>query len=169
MPRLIQIHKNLYYFNFTLATDEVDDDNEMFTSQALKEMCLMFRGRAGFIDAYGTTYHPLIFDTKIKQKHSITKLRASAYVYLNSEADVDNLRDFLSTHKKCSISCSCTRKVCSICGRNQNREPCQHIKGKSYGHKNCVYKLSGVTDVYEWSFAQEPPISNEDKDGGHDE
>ena len=164
MPRLIQIDKNLYYFNCVLVTDEVDDDNEMFTIQALREMRSMFIGRTGIIDAYGATYHPRIFNTKIKQKHGVTKLKASAYVYLNSEVDVDKLRDFLSTHKECSISCCCASKVCSICGRNQFRDTCQHIKGKAYGHKNCVYKLSGVTDVYEWSFAQEPPISNEDGD-----
>ena len=165
MPRLIQIDKNLYYFNCTLATDEVDYDNEMFTIQALREMCLKFIGKTGIIDAYGNTYRPRIFDTKIKQKHGITKLKASAYVYLDNEADVDKLRDFLSTHKVCSISCCCTRKVCSICGRNRHRELCQHVKGKVYGHKNCVYKLSGVTDVYGWSFAQEPLISKEGKDG----
>lgn len=165
MPRLIQIDKNLYYFNCVLVTDEVDDDNEMFTTQALREMCLMYIGKTGIIDVYGTTFYPRIFDTKIKQKHGITKLKASAYVYLNNETDVDKLRDFLSTHKECSISCCCTRKACSICGRNQYRESCQHVKGKTYDRKNCVYKLSGVTDVYEWSFVQEPPISNEDKDG----
>ena len=33
MPRLIKIEKNLYYFNCVLVTDEVDDDNEMFTVQ----------------------------------------------------------------------------------------------------------------------------------------
>ena len=156
MPRLIQIDKNLYYFNCVLVTDEVDNDNEMFTTQALREMCSRFKGKTGIIDAYGTTYYPRIFDTNIKRKHGVTKLKASAYVYLNTEADVDKLGDFLSTHKECSISCICTSKVCSICGRNQHREPCQHIKGKAYGHKNCVYKLSGVTDVYEWSFAIEP-------------
>lgn len=166
MPRLIQIDKNLYYFNFTLATDVVDADNEMFTVQALREMCSMFIGKTGIIDAYGTTYYPRIFDTKIKQKHGVTKLKAIAYVYLNTEADVDNLRDFLSIHKECSISCSCTRKVCSICGKNLYRELCLHVKGKAYGHKTCVYKLSGVTDVYEWAFAEEPPISNENEDGG---
>ncbi len=169
MPRLIQIDKNLYYFNCVLATDEVDDDNIQLTIQALREMCSMYRGKTTIIDAYGTTFRPHIFDTKIKKKHGITKLKASAYVYINNDDDVDKLRDFLSTHKKCSISCSCSRKVCSICGRNQNREPCQHIKGKAYGHKNCIYKLSGVTDVYGWSFAEEPPISNEDKDGDSDE
>lgn len=165
MPRLIQIDKNLYYFNCVLVTDEVDDDNEAFTIQALREMCSMYIGRTGIIDAYGTTYYPRIFDTKIKQKHGVTKLKASAYVYLNTEDDVDKLRDYLSTHKECSISCCCTSKVCSICGRNLHRELCTHVKGKAYGHKNCVYKLSGVTDVYEWSFAEEPAISNEDKDG----
>ena len=169
MPRLIQIDKNLYYFNCVLVTDEIDADNEMFTTQALREMYSRFIGKKGIIDAYGTTFYPRIFDTKIKQKHGVTKLKASAYVYLNNEADVDKLRDFLSTHKECSISCCCTRKVCSICGRNKQREPCHHVKGKTYGRKNCVYKLSGVTDVYEWSFAQEPLISKEDKDGDSDE
>ena len=165
MPRLIQIDKNLYYFNCVLVTDEVDDDNEKFTIQALREMCSMFIGKIGIIDAYGTTFRPRIFDTKIKQEHGVTKLKASAYIYINSEDGVDELKDFLSTHKECSISCSCTRKVCSICGRNLHREPCQHVKGKPYGRKDCVYKLSGVTDVYEWSFVQEPPISNENEEG----
>ena len=164
MPKLIQIDKNLYYFNCVLVTDEVDDDNEMFTVPALIVMHPRFIGKTGIIDAYGTTYYPRIFDTKIKQKHGVTKLKASAYVYLNSEDDVDKLRDFLSTHKKCSIACSCTSKVCSICGKNLYRELCMHVKGKAYGHKTCVYKLSGVTDVYEWSFAEEPPIRKEDGD-----
>lgn len=165
MPKLIQIDKNLYYFNCVLVSNEVDDDNEMFTVQALREMNSMVIGKIAFIDVCEKTYRCRIFDAKIKQKHGVTKLKASACVYLSSEDDVDKLRDFLSTHKECSIACSCTSKVCSICGRNQHREPCQHVKGKAYGHKNCVYKLSGVTDVYEWSFAEEPPISNENEDG----
>ena len=168
MPRLIQIDKNLYYFNCVLVTNEVDRNNEKFTTQALREMCSMFIGKIGIIDAPGTTFRPRIFDTKIKQKHGVTKLKASAYVYINNDNDVDRLRNFLLAHKECSISCCCTSKVCSICGRNQHRGPCQHVKGKAYGHKNCVYKLSGVTDVYEWSFAQEPPISNENEDGDNE-
>ena len=156
MPRLIQIDKNLYYFNCVLVTDEVDRDNEMFTVQAIEEMSQMFIGKTGLIDAYGITYRPRIFDTRVKKKHGVTKLKASAYIYLNAQEEVDNLRDFLSTHKECTISCCCTNRICTICGRNQHREHCRHIKGRAYGSKNCVYKLSGVTDVYEWSFAQEP-------------
>lgn len=169
MPRLIHIIDSLYYFNCVLVTNEVDVDNEMFTVQALREMCSMSIGKTAFINVCEKTYRCRIFDAKIKQKHGVTKLKASAYVYLNTEDDVDKLRDFLSTHKECLISCSCISKVCSICGRNQHRKPCQHVKGKEYGHKTCVYKLSGVTEVYEWSFAEKPPISNENEDGDSDD
>ena len=155
MSKLINVDKNLYIFKCVLATDEVDLDNEKFTKDALREMRELCRGKIGFIEAYGTTYNPRIFDTKIKKKKGTTKLIAKAYIYLNTDEDVNRLSDFLSTHKECSISCSCLRKVCSVCSRNVNREQCNHIKGSIYGgDRTCIYKLSDVTDVYEWAFVK---------------
>lgn len=160
MPKLINIDKDLYYFKVTLVTDEIDRDNERFTQDALYKMSEMFIGKTGIVEAYGNIYRPRIFDAWVKKKHGTSKLKALAYIYLNQE-DVDNLADFLSTHNECSISCCCLTKACSICGRNQFKEPCNHNKGKEYSnHRKCIYELSNITDVYEWSFAQVPPIES---------
>jgi hypothetical protein len=44
-----------------------------------------------------------------------------------------------------------------MCGKNQLKEKCSHIKGKEYGnHRLCFYDLSEVIEVYEWAFVNEP-------------
>lgn len=157
--KLTQIDKNLYYFKISLVTDDIDKDNERFTSDALYKMSQLFIGKTGIIEAYGKTYRPRIFDAWVKKKHSTYILKALAYIYLNNQEDVDNFSDFLSTHNECSISCSCGTKACSICGRNQFKELCCHEKGKEYGnHRKCIHELSNIFEVYEWSFAIEPPV-----------
>ena len=164
MIKLTQIDKNLYYFKITLVTDEIDKDNERFTSDALYKMSQLFIGKTGIIEAYGKTYRPRIFDAWVKKKHSTSKLKALAYIYLDSKEDVDNFADFLSTHDKLSIAAGCRTRACSICGRNQFKEPCGHEKGKEYGnHRLCFYELSNIFEVYEWSLAIEPPIERREE------
>lgn len=68
MPKLINVDRNLYIFKCVLATDEIDLDNEKFTRNALREMCGFYHRKIGFIEAYGTTYNPRIFNTRIRKK-----------------------------------------------------------------------------------------------------
>ena len=49
---------------------------------------------------------------------------------------------------------------CSICGANQLKKPCAHIKGRSYGGSLCYTTLDGINDVYEWSFVAVPAQKN---------
>lgn len=156
MPKLTRIDKNLYYFKFTLVDDKIDIDNERFTEQALYKMSQMYIGKTGFVVTNNKTYRPRIFDTWIEKKHGVSKLKALAYIYLDN-ADADELSDFLLIHDEFSLSCCCNTKVCSICGKNQVKESCKHIKGKEYGnHIKCFYELSDISDVYEWAAVVEP-------------
>ena len=156
MPKLTKIDKDLYYFKFTLVDDKIDIDNERFTEQALYKMSEMYIGKIGFIGVNGQAYTARIFDSWVNKKNGVSEVEALAYMYLN-DAIVEEVSDFLLGHDKFSLSCSCNSKRCSICGKNQFKESCEHVKGKEYGnHIKCFYELSDISDVYEWAAVVEP-------------
>lgn len=57
--------------------------------------------------------------------------------------------------KEVSVSCSISKKLCSICGSSYDGS-CNHILGKRYNDKICFIKLETPLDAYEWSFVAVP-------------
>ena len=62
--------------------------------------------------------------------------------------------------KEVSVCCSVGRKICSICGADERRQPCTHIKGEYYSGKLCEKILEEPSDAYEWSFVAIPAQPN---------
>lgn len=160
----------VYVFSVVLCDNDIDRDGERFSDEALEELQKLFIGKTGIFDhdPKSSNQNARIFDTEIVTDNSRTTvygapykcLKASAYMVrtdenLNLIAEIDG-----GIKKEVSISCSAAKKTCSICGRDKNENSCSHIKGKSYGEKQCCTILSDIADAYEWSFVAVPAQIN---------
>jgi hypothetical protein len=176
---------DIFIFTVKLCDNKIDRDNERFTESAIEQMEKLFIGKSGFV---GNNCQARIFKTYIEHvadqtcmsKNHMT-LFGVAYM-IRTESNKDIIKEIESGIKKeVSISCSCLKKTCAVCGKNilkdgKNvlKESCDHVKGKEYTFATdclfnhtfkCYYEISDITDVYEWSFV-EVPYSNRNNVGG---
>lgn len=156
----------VYAFPVILCDNEIDRDNERFSVSSLEKLASLFIGKTGIFDhdPKGSNQTARVFDTfiytdkneKTSYGEPYTCLVARAYmVKTNKNAPLIEEID-AGIKKEVSISCSVAKKVCSVCGRDIYKEPCSHVKGKSYGDKKCFVSLEEPLDAYEWSFVAVP-------------
>lgn len=158
--------EEVYTFSVVLCDNEIDRDGERFSDEALGELKERFVGKTGIFDHDPTAANQSarIFDTELVTDNSRTTMYGAPYKYLKASAYMvrtDENRTLISEidggiKKEVSISCSAAKRICSICGCDKNESGCSHIKGKSYGDKQCCTILSDITDAYEWSFVAVP-------------
>lgn len=156
----------VYVFSVILCDNEIDRDGERFSDEALAELKERFVGKTGIFDHDPTAVNQnaRIFDTELVTDNSRTTKYGSPYKYLKASAYMvrtNENHDLIAEidggiKKEVSISCSADKRICSICGCDRNENGCSHIKGKSYGDKQCCIILSDITDAYEWSFVAVP-------------
>ena len=58
--------------------------------------------------------------------------------------------------RECSVGVAVERVICSVCGKDQRREWCEHIPGREYDGARCVFLLDGAAEVYEVSLVAVP-------------
>lgn len=156
----------IYIFNVTLCSNDIDRDFEKFSVNALNEMAKLFLGKTCIEDhsMKSSDQKARIFDTYVeKQTGKLTAdgeplycLKGRAYMLSNDEnrALIDEIDAGIK--KEVSVSCSMGSSVCSICGRDRRTERCEHINGRVYGGKLCYSILSDARDAYELSFVAVP-------------
>ena len=154
----------VYTFALRLCDNDIDRDFERFDGATLDQLAPMFVGVAGVFDhqwsARGQTAR--IYRTEvIGGDGSLTSdgrpyrfLKGWAYLMRTPEnaaliAEIDG-----GIKREVSVGCAVERVVCSICG--QELDQCPHEKGEEYGGQMCHGVLTGVSDVYEWSFVAVP-------------
>lgn len=153
---------NVYVFTITLCDNDVDKDNERFTTSALRKLEKLFVGKTGFIDENPhiakaariiscTLEHFPSRKTKLGDEYC--RLTAKAFIKRNEEnkALIEAIES--GEISKISVGCAVTSERCSICGDDYNT--CRHEAGRKYGSKLCCVELE-PTDVYEWSFVAKP-------------
>lgn len=156
----------LFVFEALLCDNEIDRDNERFTKEALKQLSTLFVGKTGIFDhnpksgnqsaRIFSTYLETDNTRKTSAGEDYTCLKAQIYM-VRTESNNDLIKEIdAGIKKEISISCSCRRKVCSICGASRKGKPCSHINGKFYSNSRCHTILDDVTDAYEWSFVAVP-------------
>lgn len=160
----------VYVFSVVLCDNEIDRDGERFSDESLEELKKRFVGKTGIFDHDPTAVNQnaRIFDTELVTDNLRTTTYGNPYKYLKASAYMvrtDENRNLISEidggiKKEVSISCSVAKRICSICGCDKNKIGCSHIKGKSYGDKQCCTILSDITDAYEWSFVAVPAQVN---------
>ena len=158
--------EEVYTFSVRLCDNEVDRDGERFAPQTLEELAGMFVGKSGIFDhqwsARGQAAR--IYRTElIHEPEKLTKagdgycwLKGCAYM-VRTEGNADLIAEIEGGIKKeVSVGCAVERAVCSVCGSDFHREPCQHRKGQTYEGQLCYASLEGASDAYEFSFVAVP-------------
>lgn len=156
----------LFVFEVLLCDNEIDRDNERFTKKALEQLSKLFVGKTGIFDHNPKTGNQSarIFSTYLETDSTRKTAAGEDYTCLKAQVYMvrtDSNRDLIKEidggiKKEVSISCMCSRKVCSVCGASRKGKQCSHISGKSYSNARCHTILDDVTDAYEWSFVAVP-------------
>lgn len=157
--------EELYTFPVVLCHNDIDRDGERFSDAALDEMQPLFIGKAGIFDhnVSAENQSARIYDTEVVEDPERTTAWGGTYRYLKGYAYMvrtDSNKDFITEidagiKKEVSVSCSVSRRLCSVCGAKIGTG-CEHEKGKSYDGQICHTVLEGVEDAYEWSFVAVP-------------
>ncbi|MBQ7740583.1 MAG: hypothetical protein IJT65_05050 [Eubacterium sp.] len=155
----------VYIFTAALCDNDIDRDFERFSVPALSELALLFMGKTGIFDhsMKSSDQKARIFDTFIEKSDEKCidgaekyVLKARAYM-LKSEENSELINEIdAGIKKEISVSCTVERKICSICGADNKKEPCSHRAGEYYGDKLCYKTLENALDAYEFSFVAVP-------------
>ena len=156
--------EEIYTFPVTLCHNDIDRDGERFSEEALAEMAPLFIGKTGIFDHAPSAVNQMarIYDTEVVTDDSRTTKLGTPYQYLKGYAYMVRTAENADTItlidggilKEVSVSCSASRRTCSVCGAVDMA--CGHVKGEVYDGKHCHTVLSGITDAYEWSFVAVP-------------
>lgn len=162
--------EQLYTFSVILCDNDVDRDYERFSDKALDELKSLFVGKTGIFDhnPKSALQSARIFDTEVVADNSKKTVDGRAYKYLKASVYMvrtESNKDLIAEidggiKKEVSISCSASKRVCSVCGCDKTVASCSHTKGKSYNSKVCHVVLSDIMDAYEWSFVAVPAQVN---------
>ena len=146
-----------YTFTVRLCDNEIDDDNERFSSQCLKQMAEMFVGKYGCI---GETRIAKIVSTEIVTDENKWATLHERYQWLKATViiprsnETERLIEQIEHGEKpeISVACSVNTSACSICGKT-NRS-CTHKPGEYYDGKLCYMTLYYPQEVFEWAFVE---------------
>lgn len=146
-----------YTFTVKLCDNEIDDDNERFSSQCLKQMAEMFVGKYGCI---GETRIAKIVSTEIVTDENKWATLHERYQWLKATViiprsnETEQLIEQIEHGEKpeISVACSVNTSACSICGKT-NRS-CTHKPGEYYDGKLCYMTLYYPQEVFEWAFVE---------------
>ena len=157
--------EELYTFPVVLCHNDIDRDYERFSDDALDKMAVLFVGRTGIFDHNPSAGNQAarIYDTEVVTDTEKTTawggvyrcLKGYAYM-VRTDANANLITEIdAGIKKEVSISCSASRRICSVCGAEMNAG-CEHVKGKLYDGQICHTVLDGITDAYEFSFVAVP-------------
>lgn len=156
----------VFCFSVILCDNDIDRDFECFDEDSLRTLEKLFVGKTGILNhsMKSEDQSCRTYKTQLIRDNTRQTLTGEPYMYLKawcytvrSEKNESLIKDIESGIKKeVSISCSSSRKVCSICGS----EKCNHISGKIYGGEYCYKTIKDITDAYEWSFVAVPAQRN---------
>ncbi len=158
--------EEVYLFTVRLCDNEVDRDGERFAPETLEALAGAFVGKSGIFDhqwsARGQAAR--IYRAEVVTEPDRLTRAGDPYRYLKGWAYMLRTRtnaDLIAEieggiKKEVSVGCAVERTVCSICGGDMAAGDCGHVKGRTYGGKLCWGELTGLTDVYEWSFVAVP-------------
>lgn len=160
--------EKVFIFDVILCDNNVDKDGDVFSDTAIYELKDKFLGKTNIFDSNIPLTLSRIFKTEVIVDESkknefgntVKQLKAWAYI-IRSEQNKDFI-SFIESGilKETSISCCAMKRVCSICGKDMQRDRCVHLKNECYEGEFCRGILEDITDAYEWSFVTPPTLSN---------
>lgn len=165
----------IFTFKMELCSNQADDrDYEPFTANALKDLAPLFAGKTVIQDHDPSAKKQVarIYDTEIVTDSEVityfneplTRLIGKCYM-----VKIDENAGLISEikagiKKEVSVSCSVTSKLCSICGVDNIKTQCNHIRGQKYAKNDaesvCMKLIESCSDAYEVSFVAVPAQPN---------
>lgn len=157
--------EEVYVFRIAMCDNEVDRDEEAFTTGALGQLAELFRGKTVISDHRWQAERQVarIFDTEVEAMEGTAKTgepaaRLVAYCYtLRNETNRDLIAEIdAGIKREVSVGCAVATCECSVCGVNRRNVWCEHVPGKSYEGAACFIRLKDAVDAYELSFVAVP-------------
>lgn len=149
--------KDIFAFNVILCDNEIDRDFECFDTTSLEKLAELFVGKTGILNHEMKAENQVarIYSAEVEASGKYACLKARAYMLRNEKNQplIDEI--CAGIKKEVSINCSVSEIICSACGKDVRKRPCEHIKGK-----DCYHILKNPTDAYEWSFVAVPAQKN---------
>lgn len=157
---------SIYAFSMVLCDNDIDEDYEKFSVEALYQLKDKFLGKTGVCnhEVKSAEQQARIFDTwiertdrtKTQDGEDFCQLKVKAYLVKTNE-NISLIKEIeASVAKEITVSCSMGKNICSICGNDKRMSHCEHINGKKYNGKLAYSILSDVDDAYEFSFVTIP-------------
>lgn len=160
----------VYTFSVVLCDNDIDRDNEYFTSESIEKLAQLFVGVTGIYDhdPKATNQVARIYSCRAERDTNRKTAYGADYVSLTAKAYIpvcDSSREIISLldggiRKEVSVGCSIGKCECSVCGNDMRTGNCSHVKGAEYGGVKCVGILKEPRDAYEWSFTAVPAQRN---------
>lgn len=156
----------VYIFSVVLCDNEIDRDNECFSTAALNQLAPLYVGKTGIFDhsMKGRDQKARVFYTKVepvdgrvtKRNQQYYRLFAKAYMLRTDENQSLISEIDAGIKKEVSVGCSMETSKCSICSADVQKDICKHIPGKIYDGEICCRVLEDAKDAYEFSFVAVP-------------
>lgn len=158
--------EDVFTFKIAMCDNEVDRDYECFPISTLTQLKDMYVGKTVIKDHEPKSENQVarIYFTELvrdetrttKNKEVYTQLVAHCYM-LKTSNNADLIKEIQGGIKKeVSVGLATNKVVCSICGKDNSKEPCSHLWGKVYNDQLCYFKLEEAVDAYEVSFVAVP-------------
>lgn len=160
----------VFIFSAVLCDNEIDRDFERFSVESLHTLAPLFEGKTAIqnhsMDAADQSART--FKTEVLTDETRKTALGEPYTYLKAycympripknEALIAEIGAGIK--KEVSVGCAVAESICSVCGADERKTPCQHRRGKTYNGEVCHYILNRPTDAYEWSFVAVPAQKN---------
>ena len=149
----------VFTFRLAACNDQVDRDDERFTEEALQGFAELFPGRPVLMDHRwsASVQTARVYAAAVEDKPGGGRqLVLSCYMPRNDKTEDTIAAIEAGILRECSVGVAVERVICSICGKDQRREWCEHIPGREYDGARCVFLLDGAAEVYEVSLVAIP-------------
>ena len=167
IEKLEKVTENdVYIFDVVLCDNDIDRDGECLSDNSLDTLQQLFIGSTGMFEQNikGSSQTLRITSTRVVVDDTKTTKFGKPYKFLQGNAYIvktvsnQGLIKKIDSGIKKEVSISYSAKIhrCSICGADEYKNGCGHIRGEYYGGKLCYTILDDITRLYEWSIVGVP-------------
>lgn len=151
--------EEVFIFRLAACNDQVDRDHERFTEAALQGFADLFPGRPVLMDHRWSSavQTARVYAASVEDKPGGGRQLVLSCYMPRSDTTKDTIYAIeAGILRECSVGVAVERVICSICGKDQRHEWCEHFPGREYDGKRCVFLLDGAAEVYEVSLVAVP-------------
>lgn len=151
--------EEVFTFRLAACNDQIDRDNERFTEEALQGFAERFPGSPVLMDHRwsASVQTARVYAASVEDKPGGGRQLVLSCYMPRTASTADTIAAIeAGILRECSVGVAVERVVCSICGKDQRQEWCEHYPGREYDGATCVFLLDGAADVFEVSLVAVP-------------